>query len=82
MKLGTVVQHNNKPNISVWNDDYCDQFNGSDGTIFHPFFDKNGKDDIVVFNTDLCRNINCHFVSKSKQSGTELFYSILETSFL
>ncbi|XP_031776848.1 uncharacterized protein LOC100123085 [Nasonia vitripennis] len=69
MNVGTVVEYDNKPNISVWGDEYCDTFNGTDGTIFHPFFNKKGKDDLVAYNELLCRGISCHFVSKSKWKG-------------
>ena len=73
MDVGTVVEYNHKPNVSTWNDDYCDTFNGTDGTIFHPYFDKKGRDDLVAFNGDLCRNIICYFDSKTKFAGTNMF---------
>ncbi|XP_058792641.1 sensory neuron membrane protein 1-like [Phymastichus coffea] len=73
MDLGRVIEYNDKPNMSVWNDNYCDSFNGTDGTIFHPYFDKKGKDDLVVFNADICRSISCRYDSiKVKHSGVTL----------
>ncbi|XP_014231879.1 sensory neuron membrane protein 1-like [Trichogramma pretiosum] len=69
MDVGKVVEYADKANISVWDDDYCDQFNGTDGTVFHPKFDRRGADDIVAFNTDLCRSVSCRFQAKSKFKG-------------
>jgi scavenger receptor class B protein 1 len=69
MDVGKVIEYNNSPNISVWDDEYCDTFNGTDGTVFHPFFDKKGKDDVVAFNPKLCRSISCHFESKTTYAG-------------
>ena len=67
--VGKVVEYNGKPNISIWGDDYCDTFNGTDGTVFHPFFDKKGADDLVAFNPNLCRSISCYFDSHTKFAG-------------
>ena len=69
MDVGKVVEYNNKPNMSVWNDEYCDKFRGTDGTIFHPFFNKKGKDELITVYTPLCRNIVCHYDSKSEIAG-------------
>ncbi|XP_011499316.1 PREDICTED: sensory neuron membrane protein 1-like [Ceratosolen solmsi marchali] len=72
MDVGKVIEYNNNRNISVWDDEYCDTFNGTDGTVFHPHFDRKGRDDVVVFNPNLCRSISCHFESKTTFSNMNL----------
>ncbi|XP_011499315.1 PREDICTED: LOW QUALITY PROTEIN: sensory neuron membrane protein 1-like [Ceratosolen solmsi marchali] len=72
MDVGKVIEYNNNRNISVWDDEYCDTFNGTDGTVFHPHFDRKGRDDVVVFNPNLCRSISCHFESKTTFDGLEV----------
>lgn len=75
MDVAKVVEYNGKTNISVWDEDYCDAFNGTDGTVFHPFFDKKGREDIVAFNPDICRSVSIHYESKSKYAGKSLIKS-------
>lgn len=72
MDVGKVVEYDDKPNISTWNDKYCDTYEGTDGTIFHPYFNKNGKDLLIVYNTALCRIIRLHYDSKVKTHGKYL----------
>lgn len=67
--VGMVVEYNGKPNISTWNDEFCDKFRGTDSTVYHPFFDPKGKDDMIAFNGGVCRNLVFHFDSKSKVAG-------------
>ncbi|XP_011499318.1 PREDICTED: sensory neuron membrane protein 1 [Ceratosolen solmsi marchali] len=67
MDVGVVVEFNGKPNISLWDDDYCDTFNGTDGTIFHPFFYE--SEDVVSFAPDLCRSLSTTFSEKVHNSG-------------
>ncbi|XP_058792828.1 sensory neuron membrane protein 1-like isoform X2 [Phymastichus coffea] len=69
MDVGKVIEYNYKNNLSVWDDEYCDRLNGSDGTIFHPNFDKHGKDPMIAFNDGLCRTIACIYDQKSKFRG-------------
>lgn len=69
MDVGRVIEYNKKPNISTWNDEYCDKFNGTDGTVFHPFFNKKGKDDLVIFSPYFCRNIVSRYESKTSYKG-------------
>lgn len=66
-EIGTVVEYDGKDNIDKWNDTYCDTFNGTDGTIFHPFFGP--TEDIVSFSPDICRSMPATFERKSKAQG-------------
>ena len=58
MDVGKVIEVNGKPNISVWNDEYCDTFRGTDGTIFHPFFAK--EESIITYSSDICRSLEMY----------------------
>lgn len=44
--LGRVVAFNDEPEMSVWNKDECNEFVGTDSTIFPPYMDP--KDGIWV----------------------------------
>lgn len=67
MDVGIVVEYDGKKNISTWDDEYCDTFNGTDGTVFHPFFAE--KEDIVSFGPDICRSLSVKYEKKSKYKG-------------
>lgn len=69
MDVGKVIEYNGKNNISVWDDETCDAFMGSDGTIFHPYFNKKGKDDLIAFSYGLCRALVCQYDSDAKFAG-------------
>ena len=68
-------------NISVWNDDYCDTFNGTDGTIFHPWLYED--EDVVSFSPDICRSLSTKFQKKTSIAGTfsEYYYYYLFPKF-
>ncbi|KAJ8680288.1 hypothetical protein QAD02_016075 [Eretmocerus hayati] len=65
--LGVVVEYAGLMNISKWNDQECDAFRGTDGTMFHPYFKKD--EDAVIFNPDLCRSLSSTFAEKTTVSG-------------
>jgi scavenger receptor class B protein 1 len=67
MDVGVVVEYDGKKNISKWDNDYCDTFNGTDGFVFHPFLYED--EDIVSFAPDLCRSLGATFSEKVKRSG-------------
>ncbi|KAL7302088.1 hypothetical protein TKK_0005317 [Trichogramma kaykai] len=69
MEVGNVVEYNGKTNVSVWNDEFCDTFYGTDGTILHPFFDKKGRDTVDVFVASMCRSLFLRYKRKSRYSG-------------
>lgn len=73
MDVGVVVEFNGKTNISTWGDDYCDTFNGTDGTIFHPFLYED--EDVVSFAPDLCRSLSTTFEKKTKVAGMPKTFS-------
>ncbi|KAJ8687763.1 hypothetical protein QAD02_023557 [Eretmocerus hayati] len=76
--VGKVVQVAGKPNISLWGNEYCDAFNGTDGTVFHPYFNRKGKEDILIYHPEFCRTLRCYYVSKSKIDGMKLLRYTLD----
>ncbi|KAJ8668140.1 hypothetical protein QAD02_009803 [Eretmocerus hayati] len=71
--VGVVVEYKGKNNMSTWDDEYCDSFNGTDGTIFHPFFDEKGNEDLVFFVPSLCRNLVVKYTGEDvKWKGMKL----------
>nr|ANG08490.1 sensory neuron membrane protein 2 [Trichogramma dendrolimi] len=69
MQVGEVVEYNGKEALDVWQDERCDALNGTDGTIFHPFFDQAGRDDLVSFSPGMCRSLACKFDAKTEFAG-------------
>ena len=60
--VGKVVEYDEKKNISIWNDKECDAFDqATDGSIFHPFFDKKGRDKLSMYSPDICRRLIFHY---------------------
>ncbi|XP_058792829.1 sensory neuron membrane protein 1-like [Phymastichus coffea] len=67
MDIGRVIEFDGKKNISKWDDDRCDAFNGTDSYVFHPFLYEN--EDVVSFAPDLCRSLGAYFQKKTKLAG-------------
>ena len=72
-EVGEVVEYNSKNNKDVWKDEFCDTFNGTDGTIFHPFFKETGEEDVVSFSSNMCRVIKCHYETNSEFAGIDFY---------
>jgi len=51
--IGTVVMVDDMAKSTVWGGDPCDDFYGTDSTVFPPF--RTPADDITAYSTDLCR---------------------------
>lgn len=67
--LGKIVRIDDKDNINTWNDDNCNAFRGTDGTAFPPFIDVKTKNDVMVVQSSLCRQLNLTFESEVQFSG-------------
>ncbi|XP_058792668.1 sensory neuron membrane protein 1-like [Phymastichus coffea] len=72
MEVGDVVKHNGLKNISVWKDDECDQFRGTDGIAFHPFLNKKKNKYLYVTSTFYCRNFVYKYESDIEFNGLKL----------
>ena len=66
--VGKVLEFAGKPKMDIWPEDHCNEYNGTDSTIFAPLFGPD--DDIVSFGYELCRSISAHFRHHSKVKGT------------
>nr|O02351.1 RecName: Full=Sensory neuron membrane protein 1 [Antheraea polyphemus]AAC47540.1 sensory neuron membrane protein-1 [Antheraea polyphemus] len=66
MDVGQVVALNGKPQIDIWRD-HCNEFQGTDGTVFPPFLTY--KDRLQSFSFDLCRSFKAWFQKKTSYKG-------------
>lgn len=65
--LGKIVELNGEIEQDIWYDDECNKVNGTDGTIFAPFIEK--EDGVQVFVAQLCRSFVANYKHPSKVSG-------------
>lgn len=65
--IGRVTAFNGEEELDVWDGDECNQFIGTDSTIFAPYMDD--IDGIWAFEPGLCRSIHSRYVGKSKYKG-------------
>ncbi|XP_017757979.1 PREDICTED: sensory neuron membrane protein 1-like [Eufriesea mexicana] len=70
--VGRVTEVNGKTALDIWSADHCNQFNGTDSTIFAPLLTE--KDDIVSFSPDICRSLGARFDHKTKVKGINTFH--------
>lgn len=69
--VGRVTEFDGKPKLDIWAGDDCNNFNGTDSTIFPPLMTE--QDDIVSFSPDICRSLSAHFTHKTKIKGISVF---------
>lgn len=65
--IGRVVAFNGEPEMDVWDEDECNQYMGTDSTIFPPYLDV--KDGIWAYEATICRSLGAKYVGKSKYMG-------------
>jgi hypothetical protein len=51
--LGRIQEWKGMPNLTFWLGAFCNTINGTDGSIFPPFWSP--KDKIYIYMTDICR---------------------------
>lgn len=73
--LGRVLKFNDETEMDVWFGDECNEYRGTDSTIFPPFTKTGG--DIWAYEPQLCRSMPCIYQYPSKYSGIKTsFYSL------
>nr|QEI46778.1 sensory neuron membrane protein 1 [Galleria mellonella] len=62
MDVGQVIAIDGKPQMNKWRDS-CNEYQGTDGTIFPPFLTENDR--LMSFSGDLCRSFKPWYVKKT-----------------
>ncbi|XP_054015227.1 sensory neuron membrane protein 1-like [Hylaeus anthracinus] len=65
--VGRVTELDGEKKLSLWPEDHCNEFNGTDSTIFPPLMTE--KDDIVSFSPEICRSMGAQFSHKVTVKG-------------
>ncbi|ODN04768.1 Scavenger receptor class B member 1 [Orchesella cincta] len=66
-KFGNIASWNNAPNVTFWEDEYCNMINGSDGALFPPFVTRDRI--LPIFSPDLCRSLYLTYESDTEVLG-------------
>ncbi|XP_033978750.1 lysosome membrane protein 2-like isoform X2 [Trematomus bernacchii] len=67
MDYGHVETWKGQRQLDFWTSNQSNSINGSDGSAFHPFLDKNER--IYIFSPDLCRSIHMEFEKDVEVKG-------------
>lgn len=65
--VGRVLAVGNETKMDIWSGNPCNDFRGTDGTIFPPFLDKDKK--IWVHSVDICQSMGAYYVKMGKVQG-------------
>lgn len=71
--VGKVTEVNGKTKLDIWGEGDCNEFNGTDSTIFAPLLTE--QDDIVSFAPDICRSMGARFDSYTQVKGKLLYFN-------
>ncbi|XP_050087454.1 sensory neuron membrane protein 1 [Anopheles aquasalis] len=74
--LGRVISYNDETEMDIWDGDACNQYVGTDSTIFPPFLTK--QDKLWAWSPEICRSLGAHYVEKSKYAGLPMSYFELD----
>ncbi|XP_029174176.1 sensory neuron membrane protein 1-like [Nylanderia fulva] len=67
MDVGRVVSVGNDTKMSVWSGDPCNDYIGTDGTIFPPFLTEDRK--VWAVSPDICRSMPTYYLRPGKVQG-------------
>jgi len=65
--VGRVLTIGNETQMGLWSGSPCNNFRGTDGTIFPPFLSK--EKEVWVHSLDLCRSIGAYYMESGKVQG-------------
>lgn len=71
--VGKVTEVNGKTKLDIWGEGNCNEFNGTDSTIFAPLLTE--QDEIVSFAPDICRSMGARFDSYTQVKGRLLYFN-------
>lgn len=69
--MGNVLEYNEEPELDVWDGDECNEFRGSESSIFPPF--NNLEDGIWAFEGSICRSMKATYEKPSSYRGIPTF---------
>lgn len=62
-----MVSYNDEPEQDIWDGDACNEYRGTDSTIFAPFMKV--EDGLWAFTPDVCRSMAAWYERKSSYDG-------------
>lgn len=65
--VGRIITLDGKTEMDKWDGDECNQYKGTDGTIFPPGL--NNEDGLWVYEPNLCLSIGASYVTDSNYRG-------------
>lgn len=74
--LGRIVSYNGETEMDIYDGDECNQFIGTDSTIFPPFLTK--QDRLWAWSPEICRSMGATYGGKSKYAGMPMSFFELD----
>ncbi|XP_066525028.1 platelet glycoprotein 4 [Hoplias malabaricus] len=79
-KVSLIDNWKGQPTLPYWKDPYCDMINGTDGSSFPPFLDK--EKPLYFFSSDICRSVSGEFERSLDLKGITVYrYMLPEKTF-